>query len=99
MSMLIEINRSPNGEPGELVEARAYISQLQHGWRRRKGRRRRSRTSSPRHAWSSASVRMATTPWPARASPTAGYPRGVAPMGCRRSWMRSTRTTGGHSHE
>ena len=29
MSMLIEINRGPNGEPGELVDARAYIRQLQ----------------------------------------------------------------------
>ena len=28
MSMLIEINRGPNGEPGELVDARAYIRQL-----------------------------------------------------------------------
>jgi len=27
--MLIEINRGPNGEPGELVDARAYIRQLQ----------------------------------------------------------------------
>ena len=26
--MLIEINRGPNGEPGELVDARAYIKQL-----------------------------------------------------------------------
>ena len=29
MSMVIEINRGPNGEPGELVDARAYIRQLQ----------------------------------------------------------------------
>ena len=29
MSMLIEINRGPNGEPGELVDARMYIRQLQ----------------------------------------------------------------------
>ena len=29
MSTLIEINRGPNGEPGELVDARAYIRQLQ----------------------------------------------------------------------
>ena len=28
MSMLIEINRGPNGEPGELVDARAYIKEL-----------------------------------------------------------------------
>ena len=29
MSMLIEINRGPDGAPGELVDARAYIRQLQ----------------------------------------------------------------------
>ena len=29
MSMLIEIKRGPNGAPGELVDARAYIRQLQ----------------------------------------------------------------------
>ncbi len=29
MSMLIEINRGPHGKPGELVDARTYIGQLQ----------------------------------------------------------------------
>ncbi len=29
MSMLIEINRGPDGIPGELVDARTYIRQLQ----------------------------------------------------------------------
>lgn len=29
MSMLIEVNRGPRGEPGELVDARAYITDLQ----------------------------------------------------------------------
>ena len=29
MSMLIGMKRGPNGEPGELVDARAYIRQLQ----------------------------------------------------------------------
>ena len=28
MSMLIEINRGPNGEPGDLVDPHAYIRQL-----------------------------------------------------------------------
>ena len=29
MSTLIEINRGPNGEPGDLVDAQAHIRQLQ----------------------------------------------------------------------